>query len=102
MAEYHVQTNAFCGMMIPHGEYETYGEAQTRLKERCDYVKTLGCNLDYISPNEVEVGEPDNCGFIPDYCGILRIKKVETDQECNGCCNRIPLSRHHRYCEDCQ
>lgn len=76
VATYEVTTFAYCGMTIPHGVYDEYDEALARVTRRIEMLKEKGCDVHQISPHSWEVGEPENCNMVPDFCGTLSIQEV--------------------------
>lgn len=75
---YKVVTHAWCGMTIPHDEFEDLDDAQDRLNQRCEWLRKQGCDLTFHSPHEIEVHEPEDCMMVPDFCGMLILSEVET------------------------
>lgn len=76
---YVVTTAAFCGMSWPHGEFEDLQEAIDRVNARVKWAESQGCEVTDLGPDRngfphYEIGEPENCGLIPDYCGVLGIR----------------------------
>ena len=71
---YHVETAAYCGMLIPHGEFSEHSEALERVNKRIEWLTgSMGCTVDQLEDDEWEVIEPDDSVMVPDHCGILRI-----------------------------
>ena len=73
---YVVKTYAYCGMVFEHGEFEDYDDALKRVESRIEWLKTLGSETEKIGVDRWEVGEPENCNMVPDFCGTLVIKEV--------------------------
>ena len=73
---YVVKTYAYCGMVFEHGEFEDYDDALKRVESRIEWLKTLGSETEKIGADRWEVGEPENCNMVPDFCGTLVIKEV--------------------------
>jgi hypothetical protein len=74
---YVVKTFAYCGMEIPHDEFETYEEALEYVNRRIDMLYEMhGAQTHKLEDNRWEVGEPENCNMVPDFCGTLVIKEV--------------------------
>lgn len=74
---YTVDTFAYCGMRLPHGEFDTYQEARDRVKARIKWLKDrMGCEVNKLSTNEWEICEPETCFLVPDYCGYLKIQRI--------------------------
>ena len=71
---FHVETAAYCGMLIPHGEFSEYDEAVERVNKRIEWLThSMGCTVDQLERDEWEVIEPEDSVMVPDHCGILRI-----------------------------
>lgn len=96
---YHVYTVGYCGMRLPHGEYDDLEDANLRAKQRILHVEKLGCLVTPLEPMEWEIGEPEDCAMVPDFCGYLKIVPVKDTVECRGCNADVP--KGVRYCEDC-
>lgn len=79
-----VYTAAYCGMRLDHGQFESLGEAQERVKRRIEWCVTQGCEVVPLGdgPNGAlnatswEICEPEVCHMVPDWCGTLHIKQV--------------------------
>ena len=74
---YQVETRAFCGMTLPHGEYEDLAAAKQRVEQRVDYLAKLGCEVLQLDDSRWEVLEPEYASMVPDYCGVLAIRYIE-------------------------
>lgn len=76
-----VYTAAYCGMRLPHGDYDTLREARDRVAKRLSYLHyKMDCPIARLEPNVWEICEPENCMMVPDFCGILRIAEIPTEE----------------------
>lgn len=73
---YVVKTIAYCGMVFPHGEFEDYDDALKRVQSRIEWLKKQGSETERVGVDEWEVGEPEGCMMVPDFCGTLVIREV--------------------------
>jgi hypothetical protein len=46
---FYVYTQTFCGMTVPHGEYEMRVDAMSRAKRRIAWVEEQGCEVTRLS-----------------------------------------------------
>lgn len=74
-----VETHAYCGMVLPHGEYYTLEEARGRVARRLRWARRQGSRFYAIGEHEWEIEEPEDCLMVPDFCGILAIKEQEEE-----------------------
>ena len=72
---YFVETRSFCGMTLPHGERETYQEAERVALNRIAYLEKLGAEVTKLGEGEWEILEPDNCAMVPDWAGVMVIRR---------------------------
>lgn len=72
---YSVQTHGYCGMTLSHGEFEELEEAQERIQKRLKYLEAQGCEITRLDAYKWEVGEPEDCWMVPDFCGYLVITR---------------------------
>jgi len=78
---FNVTTYAYCGMTLPHGEYESIEDARSRAAQRIRYLRSEDFPVVKIGPLEWEVEEPEDCMMVPDCCGTLCIEEVEDEIE---------------------
>lgn len=75
-----VQTRAYCGMLLLHGEYEDLADARTRAAKRLRYLRGEGYPITKLDHHEWEIEEPEGCLMVPDACGILRIATIDNEE----------------------
>lgn len=73
---YEVKTYAYCGMVIPHREFDDIDAAIEYVDARIERLAKLGSETHHLGPFRWEVSEPENCSMVPDYCGTLVIKEI--------------------------
>lgn len=78
---HHVNHHAYCGMLVPLGEYETLAEARQRAAKRLRWARNEGCPITKLGYHEWDVGEPDDCLMVPDFCGVLVIEEAQPEPE---------------------
>ena len=70
---FHVYTQAFYGLTVPHGEYEMRVDAMRRPKRRIAWVEEKGCEVTRLSQSQWEIQDDGSC--VPDFCGVLSLSK---------------------------
>jgi hypothetical protein len=70
---FYVYTQAFCGMTVPHGEYEMRVDAMSRAKRRIAWVEEQRCEVTRLTQSQWEI--QDDGSSVPDFCGVLRVSK---------------------------
>jgi hypothetical protein len=73
-----VQTVAFCGMTLSHGEYEDIQDARDRLARRIRWLRKQAVELTQLAPYKWEIS--DNGVAVEDFCGFLSIKNTADSQ----------------------
>lgn len=76
----HVETHAYCGMLLPHGQFGDLAEARQRVAQRLRWLRRQGCPITKLNSAEWEVSEPEDCFLIPDYVGVLCIRHEEPEE----------------------
>lgn len=74
-----VETRSFCGMTLPHGEFDTVHAARHRVAQRLRFLRDEGFLVTTLDDDTWEVLEPDHALGISDYCGLIVIKRVEDE-----------------------
>jgi hypothetical protein len=68
---------AYCGMSIPHGEFETRDEARTAAARIIRRRRRQGFPVTTLDRGERwEIEEPDDCFMVPDQCGVLSLSEM--------------------------
>ena len=70
----HVYTQAYCGMTLPHGEYDSEADARERVQRRIAFAEKFGAEVIQLDPQTWEICEPDDCMLVPDWCGVLHMR----------------------------
>lgn len=68
---------SYCGMEQELGTYDNLTDARMRIRIRNNYARDKGCPIVRLDRKTWEHQEPENCLMVPDFCGVLSIKKVK-------------------------
>jgi hypothetical protein len=97
-------THAFCGMTIPHGEYEDEEVARRKTAELLVLRLNQGFNVrTLVKDQRWEVTDPDNAIAASDKSGIIALsEKAPEGPQCKECDSFIEYTgRNTPYCPSC-
>lgn len=66
----HVVTQSFCGMTVPHGEFESVADARDRVQKRLKWLEREEFEVEQLDPYTWEVNSD---GMVSQHCGLLMI-----------------------------
>jgi hypothetical protein len=69
---------AYCGMRVPHGEFETRDDARAAVARIIRRRRRQGFPVTTLKPGEQwEIQEPEDCFMVPDQCGVLALTEID-------------------------
>lgn len=84
-----VAHHAYCGMTVPHGEYDTLPSARVKIAAILRRRRRQGFPIAVLTRGrEWEVQEPDGALMVPDQCGILTLAVKHRPHACGECGTR--------------
>ena len=70
-----VFTQSYCGMTLPHGEFDSITAARDRLNKRLRWLEKQDAVPEQLDPYTWEIPDDGQYMLVPDFCGVLQIRQ---------------------------